>query len=226
MHCAAMCGGLQSVLQGPNVIRSQRQARTHVFFLNLGRVSTYTAAGLAVGYLGSGSLNLIQLPEFAQGLRIFTGLVLIFIGLQLIFVRTRPFAFLERVGAGLWRVASRHLPRQDKTSSYTSWLTGFIWGLLPCGLVYSVLLTTAFSEAPRHAAYTMLGFGIGTLPAMLMTGEFYAHLRDLVRSKAAGLIGGIFFIQGGVLVLMAPYLVSKDFLRAYPQLMNTFFCIV
>lgn len=226
MHCAAMCGGLQSVLQGPNVIRSQPQARAHVFFLNLGRVSTYTVAGLLVGFIGSSSLNLIQRPELVQGLRIFTGVVLILIGLQLIFVRSKPFYFLERWGAGLWRVVSQHLPTADKTSASASWLTGVIWGFLPCGLVYSILLTTIFAESSRHAALTMLGFGFGTLPAMLLTGELYGQLRNLIRSKAAGLVGGIFFVQGGLLVLFAPFFVSKEFLRAYPELMNTFFCIV
>jgi len=71
----------------------------------------------------------------------------------------------------------------------------------------------------------MLGFGLGTLPAMLLTGTLYQYLRTLVKSRSVQFLGAMVFIQGGVLVLLAPYFTDMSFTRAYPQLMSTMFCL-
>jgi len=39
---------------------------------------------------------------------------------------------------------------------------------LPCGLIYAVLMTTLFANNAYQGAFTMLGFGLGTLPAMFV----------------------------------------------------------
>jgi sulfite exporter TauE/SafE len=46
-------------------------------------------------------------------------------------------------------------------------LLGLSWGFIPCGLVYTVLMTAASTANPVSGAATMLAFGAGTLPAML-----------------------------------------------------------
>jgi sulfite exporter TauE/SafE len=46
-------------------------------------------------------------------------------------------------------------------------LLGLCWGLIPCGLVYTVLMTAASTANALGGAMTMLAFGLGTLPAML-----------------------------------------------------------
>jgi sulfite exporter TauE/SafE len=54
--------------------------------------------------------------------------------------------------------------RQDALGRIT---LGACWGLIPCGLVYSVLMTAASTANAMSGAFTMLAFGAGTLPAML-----------------------------------------------------------
>ena len=46
-------------------------------------------------------------------------------------------------------------------------LLGLCWGFLPCGLVYSVLLTASAAGSPLSGAAVMFAFGLGTLPSML-----------------------------------------------------------
>jgi hypothetical protein len=46
-------------------------------------------------------------------------------------------------------------------------LLGLSWGFLPCGLVYTVLLTAASTGQVLTGAFAMLAFGLGTLPSML-----------------------------------------------------------
>ena len=45
-------------------------------------------------------------------------------------------------------------------------LLGMCWGLLPCGLVYSILVTAASTGSALEGGFTMLAFAVGTLPAM------------------------------------------------------------
>ena len=44
-------------------------------------------------------------------------------------------------------------------------------GFLPCGLVYSALALALTSAKPLTASTTMLAFGLGTLPMMLLAGS-------------------------------------------------------
>jgi sulfite exporter TauE/SafE len=46
-------------------------------------------------------------------------------------------------------------------------LFGMIWGWMPCGAVFTVLLIATLQSDAVHAASTMAAFGFGTFPAML-----------------------------------------------------------
>ena len=224
-HCAAMCGGLQSVLQQTVVIRSTQQAYFHLLALNFGRLSIYCLAGSLLALLGGSIVDYVDVPLLTRSARTFTAIVLIVIGIQLLLPSIRLFAWLELLTRGGWRRIQRYLPRSDDNRLRRSYLGGLIWGFLPCGLVYSVLLTTLFANSSLQGALIMLGFGLGTLPAMVLTGGLYLHLRTMIRNKAVQIFAGIIFIQGGMLIIAAPWFTNMDFMRAYPQLMSGLFCI-
>jgi sulfite exporter TauE/SafE len=44
-----------------------------------------------------------------------------------------------------------------------------VWGWMPCGFAYTVLLHAALAADPWGSAATMIAFGMGTIPAMLAT---------------------------------------------------------
>ena len=81
---------------------------------------------------------------------------------------------------------------------------GLLWGLLPCGLVYSMLLIAATSASPADGALIMLAFGAGTTPAMLMTGLGAARLSQAMRRKRTRLGAGALIVVIGVLTLAMP----------------------
>jgi uncharacterized protein len=67
-----------------------------------------------------------------------------------------------------WRVVQPIAKRAaNGRGAGRSLLIGFLWGWLPCGLVYSTLLLAALSGSALRGAGVMLAFGLGTLPAML-----------------------------------------------------------
>jgi sulfite exporter TauE/SafE len=223
-----MCGGLQMAFQSGTqtsaTIRSVNQQRLHLLILNLGRICTYVVAGVFFAWLGLAFVSSLNIPQISNGLRVLAALVIILIGLQLLLRSQRPFHFLEGLGAAIWKPISR-LIRHDGILYRHSFVSGLAWGFLPCGLVYGVVLTAVFAEGLWDSCLIMLGFGVGTLPAMLLTGSAYQWFRTWSRSTSVQTTGGMFFIVGGLLMLSAPYWVSKEFLKDYPELLNMVFCV-
>jgi sulfite exporter TauE/SafE len=168
-HCLGMCGGIVGALQVGN---TPARARTFAFTLlhNLGRILSYMMAGAIVGALG-GTIGLLSgwhwWPEI---LRIATAAVMILIGLSLA-LRWRGLNALERWGARFWAklapLARHLLPARTPAQALAA---GMLWGWLPCGLVYTLLAAAAVSGSAAAGAGVMLGFGLGTVPAMLGAG--------------------------------------------------------
>ena len=224
-HCAGMCGPLQSVLQQPMVIRSNNQAIRHLLLLNTGRLMVYTAAGFVFATFGSTIVSIIDVPYVTRAARYFTGAVLLLIGLQLLITSEKPFLSFEKLGAPLWKKISTLMPNQSNNRASVSLSLGMAWGFLPCGLIYGVLMTSVFADTGLSGGLVMLGFGIGTLPSLILSGGLYMQLRSFFNKAAVRVVGGLFFIQGGILVMLAPHLVNMDFKSAYPQLMMSMFCL-
>jgi hypothetical protein len=107
------------------------------------------------------------LQSVGKWLRGLTALMVLLIGLRFL-LDWRGLDLIERSGAGLWR---RILPLAVRISQRHDWIgrlgLGLCWGFLPCGLVYTVLMTAASTGSSLAGATTMFAFGLGTLPAML-----------------------------------------------------------
>jgi uncharacterized protein len=166
-HCVAMCGGLATALG------TQRHGTTRArqLLYQLGRVVSYGTAGAIVGSLGAAGSFVFEASQWSQVLRLGTALVVVLIGLNLALGSRAGGPWWrapERWGALVWRriapLASR-LPAQPALRAVT---LGMLWGWLPCGLVYSVLLAAAFAGSALAGGATMIAFGLGTLPAMLV----------------------------------------------------------
>ena len=228
-HCIGMCGGLQIALQAsPSrqdlVIRSQSQTLRYLLFLNVGRVSTYAIAGFVFSLIGASILVKIDIIELFYTARLFTGLVVVLIGMQMLLRNQRPFQFIEVVGAKAWLKVSKLIKHSNNTTS-TALINGLAWGFLPCGLVYGVLLSTVFIQQPFHAALVMTGFGIGTLPALVLTGTAYQQFKSFIHASAVQQVAAVFFIAGGTVMITAPYWINKEFFNDYPILLNSVFCL-
>jgi sulfite exporter TauE/SafE len=108
-------------------------------------------------------------------------------------------ARIETVGSGLWRriqpLTSRMLP---VTSVARAAGLGALWGWLPCGMVYAVLLTALALGSGWQGAMLMLAFGLGTLPNMLGIGFFYERIERLRRAGSARVIAGCAIAAFGV----------------------------
>jgi sulfite exporter TauE/SafE len=190
-HCLGMCGGVVTALtvQMPN---DPPRWSLHLAY-NAGRITTYVAAGALAGSLGSAALLLDGVVPMQIVLFVVAQLMLVALGLYLLGV-SRYLDPLERAGRILWRrlqpAASVLFPVRSAPRAYA---VGLLWGLLPCGLVYSVLVTALVTGSAGSGALTMLAFGAGTLPALLAVGAVMPVLRrfrraQIVRQAAGGIV--------------------------------------
>jgi hypothetical protein len=170
-HCFGMCGGIAAGLGSLTVSEQSEGQVKHrfmtAFLFNLGRIVSYAALGLISATLLASVGKVLNVPQWSMLLRFLTALMIFLIGLQFLF-NWQTLASIERAGAKVWKHV---LPVAVKASSLPGGsgrlLLGLCWGLLPCGLVYSVLLTASAAGSAVSGATVMLAFGLGTLPSML-----------------------------------------------------------
>lgn len=77
------------------------------------------------------------------------------------------------------------------TSYRHAFLLGLIWGWLPCGLVYSVIIWTISTQSPLEGGLLMLSFGLGTLPNLLLMGVFAATLNQFIQQPWVRQVAGV-----------------------------------
>lgn len=195
-HCVAMCGGIVGALS----MQLPGQAAPWRFLLgyNAGRIVSYTGGGLLAGAIGSGGFLLAGVLPVQQLLYGFASLLLVALGLYLAGV-WHAVVYIERAGGWLWKQLQPYTRRFLPVSSVPqAFALGLLWGWLPCGLVYSILVLALASGNALHGGGLMLAFGLGTLPNLLAMGLFARQLKSFMQNKAVRTIAGLVVAGFGV----------------------------
>jgi sulfite exporter TauE/SafE len=209
VHCAGMCGGIVGALSVapaagrtvPVRVMSTRPALANVLAYNLGRIGSYMLAGALAGGVGQGAGVLARLPALQAAGYWMANLMLAMLGLYLMDA-WRGLARLEQGGQLLWRHVAPLLRRLQPFDGPGRMLAaGALWGWLPCGMVYSVLVTAMLSGSAPAGALVMLAFGIGTLPMLLGLGLASARLRGCLRLRSVRVACGALVLGFGLLGL-------------------------
>ena len=202
-HCIGMCGGLMGALT-MSIPAEQRKGWTLWRILlgyNLGRISSYAAAGALVGSLGW----LAQDLGLGVVLRTVAGLLMIAMGLYLANWWS-GLTRIERAGRGLWRHLEPHARKLlPVTSAPRALALGALWGWLPCGLVYSTLIWASSHGDGTLSAGLMLTFGLGTLPTLLATGLFAERMLVFLRNRRVRVTAALLVILFGIWTLPGPH---------------------
>ncbi|MCO4810945.1 MAG: sulfite exporter TauE/SafE family protein [Gammaproteobacteria bacterium] len=210
-HCFGMCAGISGLFAvGANVASMRNQVPRAVAY-NVGRVLSYAFLGVIVAVLGK--TVVAGIPDIAAPVRFASGMLIILVGLQLAF-GWRILAPLESAGAKIWnRIAPAAKGLVPVESLAQALGLGLIWGWLPCGLVYSVLLLAATTAEPTSGGLVMIAFGLGTLPAMIATGISASKLARFMSGKRLG--AGLLIIVLGLATIAMPVM---KFTRADRQM--------
>jgi len=191
LHCLAMCGPLvamvsQSLGRGPTVAWYQA-----------GRIGVYAAIGALAGLAG----RLAVLSGAGRWLAVAAGIVMLLSAFGRLPVASAMFgrAVTSRLGRVVGRVSTRGRRRP--------WLAalglGAVNGLLPCGLVYAAALVAVSTGSIAMAVPTMILFGIGTLPAIVLAWYSVTFVPASLRRRlhvvtpiAVGLVGLLLIGRG------------------------------
>jgi sulfite exporter TauE/SafE len=109
---------------------------------------------------------------------------------------------LEGLGKPLWDrikpLAQRFIPVRSPRQAL---VLGLLWGWLPCGLVYAALATALTSGSTAAGAATLLAFGLGTLPMLLVMGSAAALVARAARARRIRAVAGVALLAFGAVQL-------------------------
>ena len=215
VHCAGMCGGIVGAFSRAAPRRAFPVAiavaaapamaldgAARVLAYNTGRIGSYMAAGaLAGGLLGGGARQLAGAVPLQFAAYWLANLMLVALGLYLMNA-WHGLARLESAGRLLWsrlQPLTRRLLPVDRPGKALA--LGALWGWLPCGMVYSMLMSAMLSGSAAGGAAVMLAFGLGTLPALVTMGMFGNLLQAWTRRRGVRLAAGLLVLSFGLLGL-------------------------
>jgi sulfite exporter TauE/SafE len=197
LHCGLMCGAL-----GVHHVRAAGtlRAATALAWLHSGRILGYGLLGVLAGAVGQSIL--LRLPAVISGqlLQAVAALGLVVVGARMVNRRSRDRACCVPRGEGLLR---RCPPRLNLLAR------GLLWALVPCGLLYSLLLLAALSGSPWSGGLLTTAFASGGAPLLAGIGWSGRH-RETPPGRGAGwwLIGlGMVCLAASLLLPagLAPY---------------------
>lgn len=224
-HCAAMCSGLQNALQPNHIIRSKQRLFEHNIALNLGRLCCYTIVGALLAWSSIEILHLVGAGDYISWLRMLTAAILFFIGIKIILQHLGFQTGLEPMGELLWSKLKRLHKNNNKDHLNQSFTNGLVWGMLPCGLLYSLYFTAALSGNATQGGMIMLGFGLGTMPTMILSGTAWITFKRWFQHRQIRIAGGLFYCAGALMMAFSPFFISTSFAESYPGLVNMVFCL-
>jgi hypothetical protein len=203
-----MCGPI--VVSLSLSLKGRASLAPHLFY-HLGRITTYAILGGILGAIGSFTFVMARVASLQKGAMLLGGIVIILMGL----VMTGRILLFQRIlsddSLALQGLFSRSLRRVSRIDTAIAYLPlGALFGLLPCGPVYTALLSAARAglemktmvEGILVGVGLMLAFGMGTIPALFLV----ARLSSLgwVKSRER-----IYFISALLMVAVGIYFVVR-----------------
>lgn len=196
VHCVGMCGGIVSA-----VSVHLPQHKSNLSFLlayNAGRILSYGLAGALAGLVGASSFFLEHILPVQEVLYAMSSLILIALGLYLAGL-WHGITYLENSGRLLWKIlqpySKRYIPVQKISQAF---MLGTLWGWLPCGMVYSILIGAVATGSALRGGLLMIAFGIGTVPTLITMGLSAVKLKSLLQNTWVRRVSGLVVFGFGI----------------------------
>jgi uncharacterized protein len=203
-HCLAMCGGVTAALGLATARDASGRPRPALLLgCQIGRIVSYSLAGLLFAGALGGVVAFLDVDSVRKALRALAALALLFAALV-------AFGYLgnsgSRFGHALWRqlapLGRRFLPINSLPRACAF---GMLWGWMPCGFVYSVLLVATLQQSAVRGAMTMAVFGLGTLPGLFLTALASRRFVALTATRAARRVAGSVLVVSAIVTLLGPW---------------------
>jgi len=157
LHCTGMCGGL---------ITAITKTKYDIAIYHVGRLLGYISLGVLLPLTGIKVLNLQSNKYLALIGAITLGLTFIYLGLKQVFnwkIDLKLHRILERINHKTYSVVFSTF---SKSNSLKSFSVGAISVLLPCGLLWLVIILSLTASNALYSSIFILFFWFGTVPAL------------------------------------------------------------
>jgi len=171
LHCVGMCGGL---------VTATCEKNNDVFRYQIGRLFGYLILGLLAGSLGS-LLNFKFLPFYVSLIPgVLIGVLFIYWGIKNFQGKKAELPapkFLGKIYASWTKFVHKNFGISK------SFITGLISILLPCGLLYGIVISTLALDNQFQAMSSMFFFWLGTVPSMILAPNLFHKILNPIKSK-------------------------------------------
>jgi sulfite exporter TauE/SafE len=219
LHCAGMCGpivaGFVSAFKSVTLTvngqepatSARRRLALDLIGYHAGRLWTYAMLGLIAGIAGQKLREGSTLIGWQRPAAIAASIGVVLVGISMF----GAIPILRRRG--------KSMGCSSQAISNTRWLAplvrgrgimhriilGAIMGLLPCGLLYGVLVLAATLPHPLLSALGMLIFGLGTLPAISVVVVTVSRIPARWRSAGVSTTAMLIILSGIFMFVRAMY---------------------
>jgi sulfite exporter TauE/SafE len=218
IHCIGMCGGIACsvgyVNGNENRSNKNKNNEYQITFVtkktspflntlkfNFGRILSYSILGALFATIGHHIIHLSESRAILSFFRYFSALLIALIGFKYLF-DLKIIDYLEKGGYRAWSWLKQKLNINQYLSNSSMIPLGMVWGLLPCGLIYTMLITASSSGTVWGGSLIMLAFGMGTLPAMLSISSIAKTLKESVNNQWMKTLFGIALLLLALLLVI------------------------
>lgn len=201
--CAALVGGIVLSLSDQFAKMSEsdqsflEKVLPHLQF-NIGRLVSFTLAGLLLGAVGS---RLQISPLFTAVLVVIISLIMFWLGLQMLGVK-----FAQKFQIGLPKKITQNIAKGNSSGRLIAPIAGALTILLPCGFTLTAEGIAMLSGSAFRGALIMAMFALGTMPVLFAIGVASAKFHENpLRAKIFSSIAGV------VVLFFALYNINNQF---------------
>jgi hypothetical protein len=182
-HCVGMCGAIVILFDRQPIFQQNKSAWV---LAHAGRITTYTILGLLFGAFGQ---TLWSFGNLQAALSIIFAIIAFYMASAFIGLSPSP----EILFSGLIQRWGKMIRARRAATPLTAYILGLLWGLLPCGLILTALVTSIASANIFQGALNMLIFGLATIPSLYAIKWLAAFSSSRIFSRALASLVMMFF---------------------------------
>jgi sulfite exporter TauE/SafE len=217
IHCIFMCGGLvlTYAVKGTEEGPWYKRLVPHLAYQGA-KIVSYATVAIILGGIVALLGRAVDITPFRNWLMVVAGVYMVLLGIgmtgkvkALRYLTPRPPKFLVEALSRNRKKASADAA-EGNTSLATPISFGLLTGLMPCAPLIAAQASAMATGSPLLGAWAMVGFGLGTMPLMLIFGfsssllsrQFQAKLQ--VVAAIAVMIFGVVILNRGLMVVGSP----------------------
>ncbi|HET9137552.1 MAG TPA: sulfite exporter TauE/SafE family protein [Candidatus Kapabacteria bacterium] len=207
LHCIGMCGPIVmgcSTAQSPQpiqidvigsagVISFRKQFIIPQALYHIGRILSYATIGVFAGIFGAAvvlSASIQQPVTISLGALMILAALFQLDGIKVARRKTRQGKMLGVLSAIV-----------KSSSTESRFLVGLLTPLLPCGLLYGMVIHSAALHSPLLAAASMSSFALGAVPALLALATVSNKVSARLRKNGTRIAAAFIIVMGIVTIL-------------------------